>query len=395
MTSQPYAAIFLLAGAAKVLPGVSSFPVDISLACFALAVVLALVERRADDLDAAIYWTLLAFSAYVLWAAATSTWSSSGATGQTALLRLVALNLPVLWLGVMAGADRASLDRLFATIAVVALAVAVVAGIVMLGGPAAWFMAADTVADIRGAYQGTTLAVGMGFLVCVGRFLHAEGLARWPWLGGAIVAGVVMLVTGGRSGLIGAVLGAVAIAALSPAQARRRAVIVGAVLIAGGFVVAAAGGELRGIERMMRLIDADGTVRGERYSLWADAWRLWVLHPIAGVGFGGFAPAAGYGDVEGLYPHNVLLQVLAETGIVGAVLFATIWLVILRRFAGAVSGLEQQGAILAGLLVLALVRVQVSGSIEDRVLWFIAGMALCAGVRSTSARTHCGSKQLI
>jgi len=55
-----------------------------------------------------------------------------------------------------------------------------------------------------------------------------------------------------------------------------------------------------------------------------DAWQLSavaaVKHPL-GVGFGGYPHIAGYED-EPLYPHNAVLEVWVESGLVGLGLFA-------------------------------------------------------------------------
>jgi O-antigen ligase len=59
-----------------------------------------------------------------------------------------------------------------------------------------------------------------------------------------------------------------------------------------------------------------------RFDYFAAAYRLWLESPIIGHGLASFAPLfAGGAERQGSYPHNAILQILAEFGIVGIVLF--------------------------------------------------------------------------
>jgi O-antigen ligase len=62
-----------------------------------------------------------------------------------------------------------------------------------------------------------------------------------------------------------------------------------------------------------------------RLALWKSAWTLFLNHPLLGTGLGTFGEAyqeAGMPLGTGaLYTHNLILQVLAETGLVGLLLF--------------------------------------------------------------------------
>jgi O-antigen ligase len=77
-----------------------------------------------------------------------------------------------------------------------------------------------------------------------------------------------------------------------------------------------------------RLFGSPGSI-SDRFRLWDAAWALWLEHPLHGVGWGGFA-AAYYQHVTaidadnlfGLYQnsHNIVLHLLAETGLIGGLL---------------------------------------------------------------------------
>lgn len=62
-----------------------------------------------------------------------------------------------------------------------------------------------------------------------------------------------------------------------------------------------------------------------RRQLWSDAFRLWQRHPLTGGGPGAFRDfSALAADPDTATAHSSLLQVAAETGVIGAVLFAAL-----------------------------------------------------------------------
>lgn len=67
----------------------------------------------------------------------------------------------------------------------------------------------------------------------------------------------------------------------------------------------------------------------ERFSLWSAAWAMTLEHPLVGVGWGSFPEHyfnfVTESEATGQYPlyhhaHNLVLQLLAETGVTGAML---------------------------------------------------------------------------
>lgn len=83
----------------------------------------------------------------------------------------------------------------------------------------------------------------------------------------------------------------------------------------------------QGTSGLSRVASVDSLVKDSRWQAWEMAWRIFLDHPLTGVGLGEFAGAAFatgmppfmafYGDVW-TSPHNLVLQMLAETGIIGA-----------------------------------------------------------------------------
>jgi len=88
-----------------------------------------------------------------------------------------------------------------------------------------------------------------------------------------------------------------------------------------------------------------------RTEMLADAWQLWLAHPLLGVGYGNYAPARLF-ELDGPMPaahadhaHNLAAQVLAEWGLAGALpvaaALAVLTWALLRRRATPSSTVEQ------------------------------------------------------
>jgi len=100
------------------------------------------------------------------------------------------------------------------------------------------------------------------------------------------------------------------------------------------------------LERLGTIADTGYSANFDRLDRWAAAWRMYQDHPLAGVGYGTYADRRkeGYIHYRSAYSsrirmgaHNLYLEILAETGILG--LFAFLWLM-WRYFVGAARSLR-------------------------------------------------------
>ena len=109
-----------------------------------------------------------------------------------------------------------------------------------------------------------------------------------------------------------------------------------------------------------------------RQALWSDALSLWAAHPVPGAGPGAFAEYSRLGgDTDTASAHSSILQVGAETGAVGVVLFAV---VILAGLLWAARG-DAPDARVAAVAWTALV----VHSFTDHLLEFVP-VVLAAGI---------------
>jgi hypothetical protein len=136
-----------------------------------------------------------------------------------------------------------------------------------------------------------------------------------------------------------------------------------------------------------------------RWTWWTEAWELFTNHPLFGVGAGSFGVAhkqVRVSDLDAVEPHNLPLQFLAETGLVGALLAGGAALAAAVAALGALRRAEgpERSAIVA--LVCVPVAYAVQGLLDfdwdflaaTGPLMLVTGVLLTAGRASPPARRH-------
>jgi O-antigen ligase len=188
---------------------------------------------------------------------------------------------------------------------------------------------------------------------------------------------------------------------LAPRQRRR---ILGMMGIAG-----VAAGALLVIrpDALQRIVDLGGGSSG-RSDLWTVGWRVFTSHPLLGVGIGNFqAVEARFvlrpGSITAIQyltdaphlVHNVYLQLLAETGIVGLLGFVVVVVGVLRASWLAIQEFEMRGrvdyadltrAVMMGTIGMLTALFFISDGTDLR-LWALFGLgpALLAVARRRTA----------
>ncbi|MHB8666932.1 MAG: PglL family O-oligosaccharyltransferase [Burkholderiales bacterium] len=138
-----------------------------------------------------------------------------------------------------------------------------------------------------------------------------------------------------------------------------------------------------------RAVELSSAHAEPRWELWRVAWRIFIHAPVAGAGIGEFAGAAfrsglppeltQFDGVVWISPHNLVLQLLAETGALGAVLalggLCTWWWQAGRRYVAAPRP--------AMWWIIAAVGIETIHSMVEFPLWnaqFLGVTALIAGL---------------
>lgn len=281
--------------------------------------------RAARLRDPIGYWNALALAADVLFVL--SLWLATGRS----------LARPLRLAGAALG---------FAALVAVLLAVSRTGLLAALVGVALWLALGDNRLE-RGL---AALAIALpAFLVAAWAFsqeglvedgqAYAERVADGRWFVLAFVLGAA-----------GAVLAVGALERYHPGEATRRrlgGLLAGGVVVAlavGAGAVAAAGDPLRSGDDVGqnpgRLGDLGLNNRGD---LWREAWRVFEARPVAGSGAGTFVIARKRYRKDALdasQPHDVPLQFLATTGLVGFALFAAVVAAAAGAAAGALRRLD-------------------------------------------------------
>jgi len=231
-----------------------------------------------------------------------------------------------------------------------------------------------------------------------------DPIARLGLVGAIAAMAAALGATQSRGGLIGAFVAIVAAVLLARRQ-RLQAVALGVCAVAAlaAFVLASPDALHR-----VTSFDAGGDGRAE---LWKVGWRMTEDHPVAGVGIAGFQyDAKNYVREPGSLKyvrlivdephvtHNVYLQQLAETGVVG---FALLWAVIGASLGAAARAARRFDA-LGDPAMATLARSAIVGTIgfltaslfisnsTDKRLWILLalGPALLGAAHRASSRLH-------
>jgi O-antigen ligase len=191
---------------------------------------------------------------------------------------------------------------------------------------------------------------------------------------GAASAVYVLLQSGSRGPLFSAALAVLAGSLLVRKRPDFRRVVAFLALLAIGTVVAYEAAPLYSQLRIVGFLEGDtsGSIDG-RISLYHDAFQAFLTHPF-GIGWGSFEGIAFGGYT---YPHDLVLEVLAEAGVVFGGLFL-LWLVYRIVLAYRITT-DYIGCVVFATAIFWCGKALVSGDINDnRVLLYSVGLAVAA-----------------
>lgn len=182
-----------------------------------------------------------------------------------------------------------------------------------------------------------------------------------------------------QSSMVALVAGVLAAGLLAGSRIDRR------VLAAGAAVLVIAGGVVAGI---VARGDSAARITSGRAGLVESTWRVFVEHPIVGVGIGSQPQAAleegGKRGKERNVSHTTPLTVAAELGVLGLAAYVAVLVGAARALRAALSRDEALGTALIGCFVLVFVHALFySAFFEDAATWGILGLAAAAAGESS------------
>lgn len=387
------AGLMQLAGALKTAAPLEALPFDVTLAALALLLPLLalLAATRRWWLDPRIALPLAAAALLALWLVVAGSWTASREVAAAKLPEVVLAGPLMLAAGLLVGAEPAARRALCAVSLLVGVALAaLVAWRVAQGAPLA-LLDAERTRVVHHQLAGLALAIAAG-LAAVRAVEAPRLIAALPWLALVLALAAAALLPGGRTALLALGLGV----ALAPAF---RLALDGR----GGAALAWLGGvagcgllglgllllhpeQAEGLRTLERLA-GDAAGLEARLELWRAALAWAGEAAPLGLGPGGFSIAAGHGERRGLYPHNHALEVLAEGGLPGILLWLLAFgggaLVALRLLRRAEAG---TAARIAAMVLPVALTVMVSTDLGNRMAWFALGLALSLGVSARVPR---------
>jgi len=292
------------------------------------------------------------------------------------------------------------LKRLFVwtTVAATAIAAVVIA-----------FPASSIVVEIfqRGTFPeasplATAQVVGYGFIIAVAMLVtrHRWGFATGPlWAVVALVCAIAVLYTGSRGPLVGMLLCGLLVLAWTRGSERLLWVFWSVVLAAVGIPLLGVWVPREYLDRVVGLLWYHEI--GESAGLRFQFWRYVFGHAgfsLFGSGVGSFSMGFAGMDTR-LYPHNIILEMWYECGLLGAAL-TTLFIVTvgiigwrLRRYAPPSMRMLVMLAFL--LYAFCVLQALKSGDLSDnRFVWFFAGVIYAAEGIARRSLAHAYASQL-
>ena len=156
-----------------------------------------------------------------------------------------------------------------------------------------------------------------------------QGLVLWPLLALPFAASSLVF-SGSRKNLVSVGVFVLMWAFLTYGRAKNSRlrsvlsllVVAAALYGAGRFIV-----ENTPVGERFRQTSLDPRLSTVRYNLYEEGWMMFLESPFQGVGLGNFVAHSSTGK----YSHSDFMEVLATTGLVGFVLYFSIYLVLWRR----------------------------------------------------------------
>lgn len=331
-------------------------------ALLVIALVAALPNRLARDRRTPFVGLFIVLMGYVF---ASYLWNPSTLPYADGKLADLAFNFALI-VAVAAGLSREPMRNAFWVMLIAALGLMAVIGVVTL--PSAVATADQGRLSVLGG--GPNIFgrnMGLLFIACLYFGLNnARFRIVCAGLAGAALIGLIG--SGSRGGLAAFLVGVLALFALDPASRRfvltRPLIILAFFAVGGAALLVADVGIIAeiGTERIVEQT-LEGGYLSMRDILFQWAWDFWLEAPAFGNGLGSFALVT---PLE--YPHNILMEFLCETGIVGLLLFLALFLSsTARQF---VSANPERGLLLA-VVALLFVAAQASGDFVDSRLLFL------------------------
>lgn len=375
---------FLFAGQYKTDPRLAFLPVDLTLLFFLLSVFfggLILFKRLRFPRNAIPFLSFFAlFCAYSL---LSTFWSPSIVYAREKTLKIITLvGWSLIAPLIVIGENHKRLERLKISLLLIAVWMAL-EGLVIVASGASGFL------QVTGSnYLGLGRILGIGLVVALarGKGIQRSTKEKYFYLCIILLFLFIMLKGGGRGPLL-ALFGGWFITALvnmnlssffSRLHLSRRFLTKCALVLCLALAVMSnlelLANTSQTVSRIKILFSSEGYgISGDsRLQHWKNATALWTRNPIIGYGIGSW-PILNDTDDRRSYPHNIVMEILVEMGMIGLLPFLLLFFSALKNTRKAS---KSDAFFLQMLLFVSLLNAMVSGDIPDNRFLFTA-IGLC------------------
>lgn len=378
--------LYLFAGRFKGDPRFQWVPVDLTALFFGLSVAagICVLARRGFRVRREAFVLVLLALAFAAYVVASLVWTPSQVYARQKALYISTLTLwPLIACAVIIAQDQRRLVRFLVLVLLFSGWIAIESTMVYLRASFHWFIYA-----LGSGYLGLGRVVGLGasIVLAYGLFFAQRPLQK---AAASVLFGYyvfVLLILGGRGPFLAALLGAsvplLTGVRLSPSNGvflRRYTIPLLWIGVAGVGVATylyTTGAATMTLGRLFALFRSvsEGSA-GVRLWGFTNAIALWFKAPLFGQGIGAFPVLVGNID-QRLYPHNLILEILAELGVVGLFLYGAMLSYVFWAL-GPLSLIRRDPfrMLILMLFVNVFVNAMVSGDIPDnRLLFGILGL---------------------
>jgi O-antigen ligase len=319
-------------------PRLSFIPIDLTLIFLVVGVAVGLMIVYHQEIYLPGLTVVSLFTVFIVWVMLTELWTPSKIYGRTKLLELATLTLWCLIAAALVIANSRERVHRFMLLLLVFGTAASVDGIIQYEtrGPLA-----GTASFRLENYISQGRFYGMGALVAFAAWLQASPFSKrgMALMAAFSICSYALLIGGGRAPILGMLAAMVLPLAVGLRFAKRRllankALVASIVLFLAMAVVllqlaANYSGDLRALQRFGTLL-TEGGGQEARLGFWKGSWDLWLEQPLFGSGVGSW-PIRYFGFDVGRHPHNLVLEVLVEFGLIGFLLLAAVVVSAVRR----------------------------------------------------------------
>lgn len=192
----------------------------------------------------------------------------------------------------------------------------------------------------------------------------------------------LLLLSGSRGALLTTGLSVVLMLIMNKTTPFKRILQVGLLIIAASYLMEKLVESELIYKRMTQFIEEGNTAgRGE---IWEDVWEISLQRPLIGFGTTGFENEMikYYGARKSA--HNLFLEVLVTTGLIG---FGVFMYFLYFHFKNSIQNLRQGGVLKMILLVFYLTTVvKAGGAMNNKLMWLLLAVVLSATFIDTSKK---------